>query len=93
MVEETTQARQVIEELATERGYTLEALAEEIVGHGHHKRDKVAVHLVDARWSDPIYLRLVKDIFSLSEEEYRQYWDAIMADCIAWAESLGLPEH
>ena len=85
--EEQTEARRVVEELAAERGYTLEELAEQIAARGWHEEEALTF-LEDGAESDAVFLVLVDEILCLSREDLHRYQDAIMTDVAA---SFGRP--
>jgi hypothetical protein len=88
LTEESTEARRVIEALATDRGYTLEALAEEIAGYGHHHQEEALGYFTDLGKADPVWSVLVRDILTLSRAESYRFVEAIMSDVAA---SVGRP--
>ena len=87
MVKDWPETRRVVEVLARERGFTVEAAAEEIERRGFFKGEALAV-LKGETESSAVYLPLLADILGLSREEVYSVMDAAMADV---AVSYGYP--
>ena len=87
LVKDWPETRRVVELLARERGFTVEAAAEEIERRGFFKGEALAV-LKGETESSAVYLPLLADILGLSREEVYSAVDAAMTDV---AVSYGYP--
>jgi hypothetical protein len=79
LVKDWPETRRVVELLARERGFTVEAAAEEIERRGFFKGEALAV-LKGETESSAVYLPLLADILGLSREEVYSVVDAAMTD-------------
>ena len=87
LVKDWPETRRVVEVLARERGFTVEAAAEEIERRGFFKGEALAV-LKGETESSAVYLPLLADILDLRREEVYSVVDAAMTDV---AVSYGYP--
>jgi CheY-like chemotaxis protein len=87
LVEDWPETRRVVKVLTEERGFTVEAVAEEIERRGFFRGEALAV-LKGETESNSVYLPLLADILDLSREEVYSVMDAAMADV---AVSYGYP--
>jgi hypothetical protein len=80
----TNEARRVIERLATDRGYALEELRDEIAARGYPKHEAQAVLLTgDLDEWNALLQSYIGAVIGMSRVEMHQLMDALMADVAA----------
>jgi hypothetical protein len=80
----TNEARRVIEGLATDRGYVLEELRDEIAARGYPKHEAQAALLTgDLDEWNALLQGYIGAVIGMSRVEMHQLMDALMADVAA----------